>query len=116
MSMAARFHQIPRVFGGCVYAAELSNGLVKVGFSRNPRTRMGSLVTQARRIFGAEIVRFHIGVDMRASAQAIRAEREVLVRASRIGSPCKESQEFFGNLPFPVAANLIDQLSRREYA
>lgn len=116
MRKPERFHQIPRFYSGCVYAAELTNGVVKVGFSRNPRTRMGTLVLQARRLFGADVARFHIGLDMTEPKQALRAERELLTRASRIGSTCKGSREFFSNLPFPVAANLIDQLSRREYA
>jgi len=116
MRRPERFCEIPRFYSGCVYAAELTNGIVKVGFSRNPRTRMGTLVLQARRMFGADIARFHIGLDMTEPRQALQAERELLTRVSKIGAPCKGSREFFRNLPFPVAANLINQLSRREYA
>jgi hypothetical protein len=115
MKRRQRFHSIPRFFSGCVYAAEFSNGLVKVGFSRNPRTRMGTLVNQVRRQFKSEIVRYHIGADLGHDLQATRAEQDLLRRVGRIGTPLKGSCEVFRNLPFPVAANLINQLSRRQY-
>lgn len=115
MSKRPRFAGIPRDFKGCVYVAELTNGVVKFGFSRNPRTRMGSLVNEVRRRYRCDVSRFQIGSDFVDSRQATRAEQELISRAARIGSPFRGRKEFFCHIKFPVAVNLVKQISRREY-
>ena len=56
--ISSRFKHIPRSFDGCVYVAELATGVVKVGFSKNPRTRLESLSRYVRRKFGTTIRRY----------------------------------------------------------
>lgn len=107
-----RFASIPRGFDGCIYAAELSNGLLKVGFSRNPRTRMGALAKQVRREFGAQIARFHVGDDM-AERAAIRAEMSLIKRIGRLGVVVPGRVEFFQHVAFGAAVTLVRQLSRQ---
>ena len=72
----AAFEVIPRHFDGCVYAVQLSNGVVKVGFSRNPRTRMCSLSDQVRRKFGVRLTKFHVGDNLPA-LEALRVETRI---------------------------------------
>lgn len=104
-----RYLDIPRCFTGCVYAAELSNGLVKVGFSRNPRTRMASLAGEVRRSFGARICRYYISRNL-AVRTAADAEARVLERLRRLAAPLKGKQEYFDNLSFGAATTLIQQV------
>jgi hypothetical protein len=111
----ARFSGIPRSFDACIYAVELTNGLVKVGFSRNPRTRMTSLRAQVARVFGADIARFHIGVDLPLRA-AVRAEGAALIRIGRIGTVVCGHKEFFTGVCFGAAVTLVSQVSRRAAA
>lgn len=116
MRKQQRFSSIPRFFSGCVYAVELTNGIVKVGFSRNPRTRMQALTFEAKRVYRCGVSRFHIGHDFDNSMQATRAELELIDRASKVGVAFRGRREYFVNLPFGVAANMVDQLSKRQYA
>lgn len=115
MSPANRqFQSIPRTIDGCIYAAELSNGVIKVGFSRNPRTRMCLLAKQARVRFGARIVAWRIGSDM-PPMRAMAIERALIQRMARIATPFPKTIEFFQNVRFGVAAALVRQLSRPTY-
>lgn len=107
----ARFAVIPRGFDGCVYAAELGNGLVKVGFSANPRTRMTSLSKYARRVFGVSLQRFHVGANL-PKRVAARAETNTLRRLNRIATPLAGTKEYFAGLRFGDAVNLVNQMTR----
>lgn len=48
------------VHAPCIYVAELSTGVLKVGASGSARARMMSLANEVKREHGAEIERFHI--------------------------------------------------------
>jgi len=107
-----RFQIIPRFYAGCVYAVELTNGIVKVGWSRNPRTRMESLVWKLRKEFRTGIARFFIGRDI-PSELACKAENDVIKRISKIGNVLPKRREYFTGVSFGHAVNLISQFSRR---
>ena len=112
LTTGARYAAIPREYDGCVYAVEFTNGIVKVGHSRNPRTRMDSLANQVRRKYGARFARFYIGRDIPAKVAA-KTEREVLRRLSGMGNNIAKTTEFFTGIRFGVAVNLIRQMSTR---
>jgi hypothetical protein len=102
----ARFASIPRGYSGCIYVCELTNGIVKVGFSRNPRTRMVSLARQVRRQFAADIARFFIGADM-STREAIRAESAALVCMRKIAPAVPGYLEFFTGITFDSARAVV---------
>jgi hypothetical protein len=108
----ARFNVIPRTFIGCVYAVELRNGVIKVGFSRNPRTRMCSLHNLVLRKFGTDISRFHISRNFSNYFTAMKAERNLLARMDRIAQPVKGHNEFFVGVRFGAACTLLRQVTR----
>ena len=109
-----RFAHIPQYAthdSGYLYVAEFDNGLVKVGFSSNPRTRIGSLEHQTRRKYRAELARIHIGCDIGYGA-ARKAEQRVIARLAAIGLPCTGTQEYFQHIQFGTAVNLVKQMAR----
>jgi hypothetical protein len=98
----------------CVYAAQLKNGLVKVGFSRNPRTRMESLRWQVRRQFRSEVIAVFLS-DALPDSWPMRvslAEKAVLRRLAGIGTTVAGTNEFFMHVPFGLAVTLIRQMTR----
>lgn len=108
----ARFECVPRIGGSCLYAVLLSNGIVKVGFSRNPRTRMASLSRQVCREFGADVVSFRVGRALpRLTAAAM--ERDLLRRLRAIGTVIEVRAEFFQHVRFGQAKTLVQQISSR---
>jgi hypothetical protein len=110
MARASRFGSLRH--GACVYVAELSNGLVKVGYSQNPRTRLGSLSAQARRRFRADVTRWHVGPAFNREGDGRYAEALTLARMSRIATPVNGAAEFFHGARFEIARQLCEQLSR----
>jgi len=111
MPSKQRFTVIPRRFNACIYAAELSNGFVKVGFSRNPRTRMESLNGQVKRRFGTAVVRWHISRDFTNVRQGFQVESLLIRRMNAIGARVPGTTEFFHGVSFDVAAGLIEQIA-----
>jgi hypothetical protein len=105
-----RFAAIPRAFNGCIYAAQFSNGIVKVGYSRNPRTRMSTLSNQARRIFASELVAWHIGPDM-PSLRARYAEMELIRRMTEIAPPLDGRIEYFERVDYECACELVNAVA-----
>lgn len=107
-----RFACIPREFTACLYAAELNNGIVKVGYSRNPRTRMTSLAAQCVRQFGADILNFHIGPDLRYRRnRAMQAETDLIERLREVAPALPGRKEFFTGVPYLVVVGLIEEIS-----
>lgn len=108
-----RFAGIPRHFqNGCLYAALLTNGVVKVGLSRNPRTRMGSLSTQVRSAFGCDLQGWFIGCDLRSTQDVYAAEQHLIARMARIGSQVEGRNEFFTGVAFATAVDAVSDVSR----
>ena len=98
-------HKRDRVaFPGFLYAVELKNGLVKIGATWNPSYRVVSFCR-------AEMVpatRVAVAVT-RKNRHAL--ERVALARAGRIGV-IHRGKELFYSLPFKVAAQIINQVTR----
>jgi len=111
-AVTKRFGDIPRVYEGCVYAVEMSNGVVKVGSSRNPRTRMETLMYQVRSKYGCGVVRFFIGRDI-PYRNATVVERKVICVLGRMGNPLPRTKEFFVNVRFGDAVNVIRQMNAK---
>lgn len=101
-----RFRVIPRDFDGCVYVAEMDNGLIKVGFSRNPRTRLQSLAKDMRRRLKTDVCRFKVSKDMDCR-DAAAAESQALRLIRKIGKQRPGTFEYFTDVSFAVAVNLV---------
>jgi hypothetical protein len=113
--VATRFDSVPYKAGEhCVYALKLANGLVKVGFSRNPRSRLKHLEWQVRRQFNCEFTSFYVGepVPQDYKVRAVWVESAVLKRLATIGTPIPGSREFFRDVGFGVAVTLVRQMTR----
>ena len=104
----ARFAMLPRRCSGCVYAAELSNGLVKVGFTENPRNRMTMLAREVAGSFGADLARFHVGADITRRG-AIAAEQTLIQRLGEVADVVPGRREFFSGVAFGVAVDLVER-------
>lgn len=105
-----RFLVIPPKFQrGAVYAAELENGIVKVGYSRCPRHRMVLLSHEAKREFAADIARFYIGPDL-VDRRPYNVETHLIGLAAGLAPTVEGRNEFFRGLSFEVAVALIKAL------
>lgn len=92
-----------------MYAAELSNGIVKVGYSGCPRHRMVLLSHEVSRDFGASLLRFHIGPDL-IDRRPFNVETRLIELASEFGAAVEGRREFFHGLTYEVAVALIKGL------
>lgn len=99
----------PRYQRGAVYAAEFTNGVVKVGYSRCPRHRMVLLSHEAQRFYATNIARFHIGPDL-IDRRPYNVETRLIALASEFCQPLPGKREFFDGLSFDVAVALIKGL------
>lgn len=96
-----------------IYVCEFSDGVVKVGFTNNARTRLASLQSQATRAFGSRMVRFmvfdragfSVGGGCRALAEksARSIEKQIIKRLKFLGDPVSPFTEFFRGISFSSA-------------
>lgn len=107
----ARFGHLPLRSYTCIYAAELRNGAVKVGRTSQPSVRMDNLLVSVRTTYGCELARVHVGPDI-GLQNAKRAERRLIERMRRIGGKVGNTAEYFQCIPFGVAVNLVNQMSK----
>ncbi len=103
---------IPRRFNSCIYAAELKNGVIKVGFSRNPRTRMCTLAVEVKRNLRSAILRWHISPNIPDAKTGRNAEAALLARMRQIGNVLAGRQEYFKDVSFGAAVTLVNQMAR----
>ena len=92
---------------GYLYAAELDNNTVKIGFSRAPWNRIRTLGASSRRHWGASVKKFTTGpaMDIRA---ALKLEQIALREYRKQFSPLGvRLGEFFPGADFATAARLI---------
>jgi hypothetical protein len=92
----------------CIYAAELSNGVVKVGSSSCARARMISLATEVRRCYGAELQRVHV-VTTRTTEAAFKAETMAVRLLRSVAAQVPGKREFFTGITFERAVELLQQ-------
>lgn len=98
-----------RVAPNYLYAVQFSDGLLKVGVTKNPVNRVGALQCQRkRRVVRAEAVGFSGGYRH-------AAERDALVRLRRMGVADKSGTEVFWCVSFGAAVNVLRQVARRKY-
>lgn len=90
----------------CVYAAELSTGVVKVGASGSARARMIGLATEVKRNHGAELHRFHV-VTKRTLTAAFEAESRLVHRITEVAEPVPGRREFFTGITFEQVAQML---------
>ena len=88
-----------------LYVAELNNGLIKVGFSDNPKTRLKSLDYQCRSQFGCGLNKFHVfyGVGNR------RIESRCIYALSEYAIQHSQRKEFFFGAGFDEARFVIER-------
>lgn len=100
-----------------VYVCSFTNGMVKVGFTNNPRTRLTKVHTTSRKTFGCGIDRFVVfdGVGWTrsdldpyvAEKHARLIERYSIKRLSFIGRSVKPYTEFFDGIDFARAVEAV---------
>lgn len=103
-----RFAHLPHA--PCVYAAELSTGLVKVGRSSSARARMMSLRNEVALHHGAQLQRFRI-VERASEASASATELRLIKALAAIGERIPGRAEFFSGVSFEEAADALDRVS-----
>lgn len=91
------------VHAPCVYVAELSGGVLKVGASGSARSRMMSLANEVKRVHGVELGRFRI-VQRATVKAAFEAETKLVHWLRAFAKPVPGRREFFTGVPFEVAA------------
>lgn len=107
--MRTQFDDVSRGYTGCVYVAELATGVVKVGFSANPKTRLYRLSNQVKRQYGTTICRYYISVNM-PKRLAQKAETVTLTNIRNIGVQVDGTHEYFHGVKFSDAVALIELL------
>ena len=88
--------------GQWLYAAQFEGGMVKVGATRNPRTRARQLQRQVGRLISA--------IQVRKLAQDCRLyeeERAAIARVSSFAVPVPGRREFFQGLAFADAVGAL---------
>lgn len=93
----------------CVYVAELSNGIVKVGASGGARARMMSLASELQRDHDSELTRFHIA-PRRTFKAACEAETRLVWRVAEIATVVPGRREFFEGVSFDAAVILCAEV------
>lgn len=112
---------ITRATGGrsSVYFARLTNGIVKIGFSDNMRSRLHSLNCQAKRRYGGVVAELNVydgigarceiaGVRQTPYWRAIEIERRCIRILASLGEAIAPSTEFFRGVDYAQAKRLID--------
>jgi predicted GIY-YIG superfamily endonuclease len=106
--MRGKFPHVRVGDGPLVYVAEFSNGVIKVGFTANARTRLSSLATQARGIFGAlDVEQMHVTEKFSNSAAARSAEFTSLQRIEQVATRVEGRGEYFTGISFDEAVRLV---------
>lgn len=101
--VTARFTHVGRQ-RNCVYLLELSNGLVKVGFSNNPRTRLGKLALIWNRK-GVQIERYEVFVGQQRGRWFDPQKRELksIKALHQIAPAIPGHREYFDAISFDSA-------------
>lgn len=101
----AQFASVRNV-SNCIYLCELTNGLVKVGFSNSPRRRLTSLSRQWSGR-GARISRFEVFVGTPASNACLRDphgnEKRAIKALGVLAAPIDGHAEYFSGIPYDTA-------------
>lgn len=93
--------------GDYLYAAEFSDGVVKVGCSRNLRTRAEALYDRARREGRTMVSFFSMATGRR---DVFGNERAALAVCRQSAQPISGRREWFDRLPFHAAVCAIESV------
>jgi alkylation response protein AidB-like acyl-CoA dehydrogenase len=111
-----RFAEVPHT--PCLYAAELSDGSVKVGVGTSARARMMSLANEVKKAFGVELVRFEV-IPKRTVKAAYEAETVLVAHLRALGAigaaAIPGRREYFTGLNFAVACALAKVVKGSPY-
>ena len=104
-----RFIQVERAHN-CVYLLELTNGLVKVGYSDNIQHRLIRVaLLWSRR--GVQVDRFEVfpGRQFKTSCRfdPQKRERKAIKALQNIAAPIKGSEEYFDAIPYDTALTTV---------
>lgn len=91
-------------FGGYVYILEFTDGLVKVGMSSEPRTRVSAL-TAAAKVFGQDALRGWLSPH---HEQPTRSEARLIAAATALGGQSR-AVEYFTGVSFPALVRLANR-------
>lgn len=105
-----RFADLPHK--PCVYIAELSTGVVKVGASNSARARLMSLASELKRLHGAALGRYEI--FPRATPKAAYELETCCVRVlAERATSLPGRREFFTGISFDHAINVVREQVER---
>jgi hypothetical protein len=79
-----------------IYIVGMSNGMVKVGFSDNPRTRLEVLDTEVSRRFGCRVTALHIYYGIGSATDIGTKSWTAKCRAKAIEAMCISGLSAFG--------------------
>lgn len=117
-----RFNKVSRAHAS-VYIAGLSDGMVKVGFTDNPRTRLESVDGTSFKRFGCRIVEFHVyesvgalpGItpsyrNPRARQRALKIEAMCISSLCAVGTRRAPMLEYFDGISYEAAKAVVDSV------
>lgn len=90
----------------CIYVAELSTGVVKVGSSTSARARMMSLTADVKREHGAQISRFEV-FTRPTYKSAFEFETLVVHMLRAVAANVAGHREFFTGITYESALGLV---------
>lgn len=110
-TIRGKFPNVKLGSGPVVYVAEFDNGIVKVGFTCNARSRLSMLQTEVRRLFGeTSVARVHVTPAFESSAAARRAEDRAVSKITAVAQCAKERCiEYFRGITFDEAVRVVSE-------
>jgi hypothetical protein len=109
---AQRFADVPHE--PCIYVAELSSGVIKVGVGGSARARMMAFANEAKRVHGAELLRFHVVAKPNTKA-AYETESVVVALLVQIGSLVPGRREYFTGVAYEFVRDLVEAVKGAAY-
>ncbi len=105
-----RFAVLPKYRGFWIYAAELSNRMVKIGCTTQPRTRMLSLQKKVKRDLGADILNVHV---VPTEWNHYGAEEHLIKRMRILGRPVGKTFEYFTHIQFSDVVEHLKDVAKK---
>jgi hypothetical protein len=102
------FPHVPMAFKHCLYVIELETGVVKIGYTGNPRARIHALGQQIRREFKTKMVRAHFGADLGGEGRGRTLEMDFIRAVASRAQPLPGRLEFFTGIDFDTAVPVCD--------
>jgi hypothetical protein len=96
------FSEIPFKTGPAIYIVSFTNGALKIGQSGYPRSRLHQVGSQARRLWGKDVLfsGVFISPELKESRLLTSVEWNLCWRARRLGQNVGRSREYFTGVNF----------------